>query len=479
MKGPESKSRTRRNHWPEDDDRPGAIPGRARDAGTPIRSAIGVRCRDRSARSDPEKGTSPRRSRRESPSLFEPRTCPVARLGQNRCHGPARSTSNPEPPREEVDARRRHLLEFGTSCVRPLSSGAAADRRRLRGPSRRAAPAHRGRQRPAPRSLVRRQAVADAGVPARRPGAGAGGAAAKRRRRRSRFHRDRFARLMKIATFNVNGITSRLPRLLEWLGEAQPDIACLQELKTSDETFPRLEIEAAGYSAVWHGQKGFNGVAVLARGGGGLAERRRGLPGDPDDRTAAISKRRRTRRVADLPAHGNPQPSEVRLQAGLVRAADRARGQPDRAARAGAPDRRLQRGGHRRQGRHLQPGLVAEGRAAPTREPRRLPAPARPGLDRRDPRTARRRAHLYVLGLLPRPLLARCRAAHRSLAAERAGAQPALRSRCRPSGARKGKAERPRAGWSFSTERKRLRAALAITAGRACTDPSRACSACP
>jgi len=88
---------------------------------------------------------------------------------------------------------------------------------------------------------------------------------------------------MKIATFNVNGITSRLPRVLEWLEEARPDIACLQELKTSDETFPRLEIEAAGYQAVWHGQKGFNGVAVLARDGGDLVERRRGLPGDPDD----------------------------------------------------------------------------------------------------------------------------------------------------------------------------------------------------
>ena len=88
---------------------------------------------------------------------------------------------------------------------------------------------------------------------------------------------------MKIATFNVNGITSRLPRLLEWLEEARPDVACLQELKTSDETFPRLEIEAAGYSAVWHGQKGFNGVAMLARDGGDLVERRRGLPGDPDD----------------------------------------------------------------------------------------------------------------------------------------------------------------------------------------------------
>jgi exodeoxyribonuclease-3 len=87
---------------------------------------------------------------------------------------------------------------------------------------------------------------------------------------------------MKIATFNVNGITARLPRLLEWLEEARPDVACLQELKTSDETFPAAALEAAGYQAIWHGQKGFNGVAVLARGGD-LRERRRGLPGDPDD----------------------------------------------------------------------------------------------------------------------------------------------------------------------------------------------------
>src|ERR1019366_3113198 len=68
----------------------------------------------------------------------------------------------------------------------------------------------------------------------------------------------------------------------EGLEEARPDIACLQELKTSDETFPAAAIEAAGYSAIWHGQKGFNGVAILARGGP-IDERRRGLPGDPDD----------------------------------------------------------------------------------------------------------------------------------------------------------------------------------------------------
>lgn len=87
---------------------------------------------------------------------------------------------------------------------------------------------------------------------------------------------------VKIATYNVNGIKARLPRLLEWLGEAQPDVVCLQELKSSDETFPEADIRGAGYGAVWHGQKGFNGVAVLARGADPV-ERQRGLPGDPED----------------------------------------------------------------------------------------------------------------------------------------------------------------------------------------------------
>ena len=86
---------------------------------------------------------------------------------------------------------------------------------------------------------------------------------------------------MRIATFNVNGIRARLPRLLEWLEREQPDVVCLQELKCADESLPIQEIEAAGYGAVWHGQKGFNGVAVLAREATpGL--RPIGLPGDPD-----------------------------------------------------------------------------------------------------------------------------------------------------------------------------------------------------
>ncbi len=87
---------------------------------------------------------------------------------------------------------------------------------------------------------------------------------------------------MRIATFNVNGVNGRLPRLLEWLAETQPDIACLQELKAPQERFPRAAIEAAGYGAVWHGQKSWNGVAILARGATPV-ETRRGLPGDPED----------------------------------------------------------------------------------------------------------------------------------------------------------------------------------------------------
>lgn len=87
---------------------------------------------------------------------------------------------------------------------------------------------------------------------------------------------------MKIVTYNVNGIKARLPRLLEYLAEQQPDVVCLQELKSSDETFPERDIRDMGYGAVWHGQKGFNGVAVLAKGADPV-ERQRGLEGDPDD----------------------------------------------------------------------------------------------------------------------------------------------------------------------------------------------------
>ena len=87
---------------------------------------------------------------------------------------------------------------------------------------------------------------------------------------------------MKIATYNVNGINARLPVLLRWLETSSPDIACLQELKAPDEKIPKEAIEEAGYQAIWHGQKRWNGVAVLARKEK-VQEVRRGLPGDDKD----------------------------------------------------------------------------------------------------------------------------------------------------------------------------------------------------
>ncbi len=87
---------------------------------------------------------------------------------------------------------------------------------------------------------------------------------------------------MRIATFNVNGISSRLPALLQWLEETQPDVACLQELKAPQEKFPEEAINQAGYQAIWQGQKSWNGVAILARGVA-PQEVRRGLPGDDAD----------------------------------------------------------------------------------------------------------------------------------------------------------------------------------------------------
>jgi exodeoxyribonuclease III len=87
---------------------------------------------------------------------------------------------------------------------------------------------------------------------------------------------------MKIATYNVNGVNGRLPVLLRWLEDSQPDIVCLQELKAPQEKFPIVAIEQAGYGAIWNGQKSWNGVAILAKGNV-PSETRRALPGDPDD----------------------------------------------------------------------------------------------------------------------------------------------------------------------------------------------------
>ena len=74
------------------------------------------------------------------------------------------------------------------------------------------------------------------------------------------------AKQLKVATFNVNGVRSRLPHLLAWLEKEKPDIACLQELKSIDDGFPIDDIHSAGYGALWKGQRSWNGVAVLAKG---------------------------------------------------------------------------------------------------------------------------------------------------------------------------------------------------------------------
>src|SRR5215217_4462819 len=87
---------------------------------------------------------------------------------------------------------------------------------------------------------------------------------------------------MRIATYNVNGINGRLPVLLRWLNETTPDIVCLQELKAPQEKFPEQAIADAGYNALWHGQKSWNGVAILARNLG-ITEGRRELLGEPED----------------------------------------------------------------------------------------------------------------------------------------------------------------------------------------------------
>jgi len=87
---------------------------------------------------------------------------------------------------------------------------------------------------------------------------------------------------MKIATFNVNGVNGRLPVLLRWLSETSPDVVCLQELKAQQDKFPEAAILEAGYGAIWHGEKSWNGVAILARGTKPIETRRR-LPGEPED----------------------------------------------------------------------------------------------------------------------------------------------------------------------------------------------------
>jgi exodeoxyribonuclease-3 len=114
---------------------------------------------------------------------------------------------------------------------------------------------------------------------------------------------------VKIATFNINNINRRLPNLLAWLEEAEPDVVCLQELKATDSQFPRTAIEAAGYGALWRGQSTWNGVAILARGTEPILIRNE-LPGDASDKQARyVEAAVEGIIIAGLYApNGNPQP---------------------------------------------------------------------------------------------------------------------------------------------------------------------------
>jgi len=116
---------------------------------------------------------------------------------------------------------------------------------------------------------------------------------------------------MKIASFNINGIKARLPALLDWLGDAAADVVLLQEIKATDDAFPRLEFEGLGYRVETHGQKGFNGVAVLSKLP--LGEVTRGLPGDDDDDQArwieaTVDVERPVRVCGLYLPNGNPAP---------------------------------------------------------------------------------------------------------------------------------------------------------------------------
>lgn len=116
---------------------------------------------------------------------------------------------------------------------------------------------------------------------------------------------------MKLATFNINGIKARIEALKAWLEQSAPDVVCLQEIKSVDEGFPRAEIEAMGYRVETHGQKGFNGVAILSKLP--VSDLRRGLPGDASDEQArwieAVVDAGRPLRVCGLYLpNGNPAP---------------------------------------------------------------------------------------------------------------------------------------------------------------------------
>lgn len=220
---------------------------------------------------------------------------------------------------------------------------------------------------------------------------------------------------MKIATYNVNGVNGRLDVLLRWLKEDKPDIVCLQELKTDDAGFPAKSIERAGYAAVWYGQKSWNGVAILSKESVPVLTRR-GLPGDPDDSHSRYIEAAVNGVLIGclyLP-NGNPAPGpkfDYKL-----RWFRRLQAYAEELMEFGVPAMLI--GDFNVMPTDMdvyKPERAMAGRRAiPSRSPRSLCRPDRPGLDGCDPASASGRAHLHLLEVLAEFLQARRRPSDRS-----------------------------------------------------------------
>jgi hypothetical protein len=199
---------------------------------------------------------------------------------------------------------------------------------------------------------------------------------------------------LKIATFNINNINKRLHNLVAWLTRAQPDVVCLQELKSEQQAFPVGALRDLGYRGVWLGERSWNGVAILARDCDPVLTRS-SLPGNPDDRQARYIEAtiNGVLITSIYVPNGNPQPGpkfDYKL-AWFER-----RG-PREGWRAGRLGWRLQRCANC--AGHLSNAISRSQRTDSTSEPPRVCSAAGSGLDGRAAKTATRRSALDVLGL--------------------------------------------------------------------------------
>jgi len=246
---------------------------------------------------------------------------------------------------------------------------------------------------------------------------------------------------VRIATYNVNGINARLSVLLDWFRETAPDIVCLQELKAPEERFPIDAIRGAGCGAIWHGQKSWNGVAILARGTEPI-EVRRALPQDPEDTHSRYIEALVDNTVVGclyLP-NGNPAPGpkfdyKLRWFERLSAHATELLARNGPVVLAGdfnviptdldvyAPERWFDD-------------------ALPTGGTRGIPEPHGAGADRRPAGLASRRTDIHVLEILPERGGARCRYPHRSSPRKPGGGRAARRRWGGPARAALGKDER-------------------------------------